>query len=95
MVVLLHDVGGDGEEIGLGTSNVLVTRSPQEAQKDFLSEIGDVRGIPDAKPEEPAQAPTVFLVHAGDEPLSVGGAQPIFRLFLVYRVTRIGRRAGL
>jgi len=31
LAVLLHHVGGDGEEIGLGTSYVLVARSPEES----------------------------------------------------------------
>jgi len=83
--VLLHDVTGDGEEIGLRASDLIVIPDSHEPQEDLLSKVGDMSGIRKIQLEETTQAAAVFCGDFCNEGASVYWAQVTSEGFLTMK----------
>ena len=69
--MLVNHVARDREKVGLRTADCVVAVHPQKTQKDFLSEIRNVRGITKSMQQEATKPPAVLARDAGHESITV------------------------
>jgi len=73
--VLVNDVAGHRQQVGLRVSDLVVPIDPKKAQEYFLGEVRRIGGIAQSRRQEGTQALSIADSQVGYETLSVIGKQ--------------------
>jgi hypothetical protein len=76
--VLVQDMAGNGQQVGFGTADLIVAFDTQQAQKDFLRQVGHVRRIAQPGGQKATQSLAVFRRNVRYKGLSIVGVQGRF-----------------